>query len=380
MRLGVVAGEVSGDQIAARVCQELRRRRPNLVLEGIGGPELQQLGLRSLVPMERLSVMGFAEPFKRLPELFQIRRRVSKHFSDNPPDLFLGVDSPDFNLSLERGLRRRGIATAHLVSPSVWAWRRWRIRRIRRSVDLMLCLFPFETQIYRDHGVPVTFVGHPFADELTPASDAHVLRRDIGLKTDGALIALLPGSREQEVHQLAPVFLRAASIIRASLPEMTLVIPAVNQKLASEIRQYASAFPELDARIDVGCSRRLIAASDVVLVASGTATLEAALLGRPMVVAYRMSPMSWQLIKRLVKTPFAALPNIIADRAVVPELLQDAASPEALAAALLELLQSSEAAAQQQRAFLDLRLALGGNFGVRAADALLDVIGGYSHE
>ncbi|MEM6580190.1 MAG: lipid-A-disaccharide synthase [Pseudomonadota bacterium] len=380
MRIGVVAGEASGDQLAASVLEALRQRRPGLVLEGIGGPELQRQGLSSLVPMERLSVMGFVEPFKRLPELFRIRRHTLQYFCDNPPDLFLGVDSPDFNLGLERKLRRRGIATAHLVSPSVWAWRPWRIRGISRSVDLMLCLFPFETQIYRDYGVPARFVGHPLAQELSPVADGHTLHHDLGLTKDAALIALLPGSREQEIRYLAPVFLQAARLIRAALPEVALLIPAANRMLEQELAQHVSAFPELNVHITLGRSRELIAASDAVLLASGTATLEAALLGRPMVVAYRMSPVSWQLIKRMVKTRFASLPNIISGSALVPEFLQDAASPEALSAAVLKLMREPEAVAQQQRGFQNLRQALGTDFGGEVAEALLGLLQGQTNE
>ncbi|MEM1155516.1 MAG: lipid-A-disaccharide synthase, partial [Pseudomonadota bacterium] len=229
-------------------------------------------------------------------------------------------------------------------------------------------------------GVPAKFVGHPLAQALTPTRDIHVLRRDLGITTDAALIALLPGSREQEVRYLAPFFLQAARLIRATLPEVTLMIPAANRMLEQQLAQYVSAFPELNVHITLERSRELIAASDAVLLASGTATLEAALLNRPMVVAYLMGPVCWQFIKRLVKTRFAALPNIISGSALVPEFLQDAASPEALSAAVLKLMRDPEAVAQQQRGFQSLRQALGTGFGGEAAEALLGLMQGQTNE
>jgi lipid-A-disaccharide synthase len=376
VKVAVLAGEASGDILGAGVLKALRSRYPNLVVEGIGGPLMESQGLRSMFPMERLSVMGFVEPLKRLPELFRIRRAVYKYFSENPPDIFLGIDSPDFNLPLERKLRRRGLATAHLVSPSVWAWRRGRIRSIARSVDLMLCLFPFEIDIYKDHGVSVCFVGHPLADEMPDGHDAVAARHALGLVSKGRLLALLPGSRAEEVHRLAPLFLQAARLLRQADPGLGFVMPAANTAREKELQAQLSAYGELGVSLVPGRSRDVMAACDAVLLASGTATLEAALLRRPMVVAYRTGALSWQLLKRLVKTPYASLPNILSGRALVPELLQDAATPAAMATSVLPLLEDGEAAAQQRQGFNRIRSELQQGFGERVADALVKLADG----
>ncbi|MCB1699846.1 MAG: lipid-A-disaccharide synthase [Halioglobus sp.] len=374
MRIGVLAGEPSGDILGARVLAALRMRFPNLEIEGIGGPLMEQQGLDSMFPMDRLSVMGFIEPLKRLPELLRIRSAVREHFSRKPPDIFLGIDSPDFNLRLEEQLRARGVTTAHLVSPSVWAWRQRRIHRIKRAVDLMLCLFPFETAIYRQHDVPVCYVGHPLADEIPTQADRIAARSALGLQPGARLLALLPGSREGEVRLLAPLFLRAASLLRRTDPTLRFVLPAVSAARRTELEPLVAAYPQLDITVVTGRSREVMAASDAVLLASGTATLEAALLKRPMVVAYRMGALSWLLLKLMVKTPYAALPNILAGRALVPELLQERATPEAMAAALEPLLSGSEAASGQLREFTLIHDALRQDFGERAAAALAALV------
>ena len=374
MRIGVLAGEPSGDILGARVLAALRMRFPNLEIEGIGGPLMEQQGLDSMFPMDRLSVMGFIEPLKRLPELLRIRSAVREHFSRKPPDIFLGIDSPDFNLRLEEQLRARGVTTAHLVSPSVWAWRQRRIHRIKRAVDLMLCLFPFETAIYRQHDVPVCYVGHPLADEIPTQADRIAARSALGLQPGARLLALLPGSREGEVRLLSPLFLRAASLLRRTDPTLRFVLPAVSAARRTELEPLVAAYPQLDITVVTGRSREVMAASDAVLLASGTATLEAALLKRPMVVAYRIGALSWLLLKLMVKTPYAALPNILAGRALVPELLQERATPEAMAAALEPLLSGSEAASGQLREFTLIHDALRQDFGERAAAALAALV------
>ena len=374
MKIGVLAGEASGDILGAAVLQSLRSRYPDLVVEGIGGPRMESQGLRSMFPMERLSVMGFVEPLKRLPELLQMRRAVFDHFRDNPPDVFLGIDSPDFNLQLEQKLRARGLLTAHLVSPSVWAWRQRRIRRIARAVDLMLCLFPFETKIYEDHGIPVRFVGHPLADEIPREQDTTAARQTLGLAPVGRLLALLPGSRAQEVRQLMPLFLRAARLLRRTNPDLDFIMPAVNSARMAEMQAQLAGFDELGVSLVAGRSRDVMAASDAVLLASGTATLEATLLKRPMVVAYRMGALSWQLVRRLVKTPYAALPNILSGGALVPELLQGAATPEALAAAMQPLLTDSRTVEDQKQGFDRIHAGLQQGFAEGAATALVRLL------
>ncbi len=376
MRIGVLAGEASGDLLGSRVLAALRARFPGLLVEGIGGPLMEAQGLHSMFPMERLSVMGLVEPLKRLPELLRIRRAVYQHFAANPPDVFLGIDSPDFNLHLERRLRKNGIRTAHLVSPSVWAWRRGRIRTIGRAADLMLCLFPFETEIYDRHGIPACFVGHPLADEIPPQADRAAARQALGLDPAATVLALLPGSRAAEVRLLAPLFLQAARLLRQSDPALVFALPAANAARSVELEHLLGSFQDLDITLVQGRSRQVMAAGDGALLASGTATLEAALLKRPMVVAYRMGALSWLLLSWLVKTPYAALPNILAGRALVPELLQQAATPAAMAAALRPLLAGEPAAAHQVGAFEDIHRQLRQGFGERAAHALVALAAG----
>jgi lipid-A-disaccharide synthase len=374
MRIGVLAGEASGDILGSRVIAALQERHPDLRVEGIGGPLMEARGLDSMFPMERLSVMGFVEPLKRLPELLRIRRTVFEHFRDCPPDLFLGIDSPDFNLRLERRLRECGITTAHLVSPSVWAWRQGRINTIKRSVDAMLCLFPFETGIYTDHGIPARFVGHPLADEIPPRVEQAGARQGLELDPPGSLLALLPGSRGGEVRLLAPLFLQAAQLLREEDPRLSFVIPAASPGRRAELESCLRQHPDLPVTLVDGRSREVMAAADAILLASGTATLEAALLKRPMAVAYRMSPLSWWLVSRLVKTEYAALPNILAGTSLVPELIQGAATPEALAAAVRPLLSGGEAARRQVEAFDDIHARLRQDFAALSASALLELI------
>lgn len=372
LRIGVLAGEASGDILGSRVLQALRAQCDELIVEGIGGPLMEAQGLSSMFPMDRLSVMGFVEPLKRLPELLNIRRTVFEHFRDNPPDIFLGIDSPDFNLRLERKLREQGVKTAHLVSPSVWAWRQGRVKKIKRSVDLMLCLFPFETQVYLDHQVPVRFVGHPLADELPNRVDAMAARKSLGLTLDGKLLAMLPGSRSGEVSRLAPEFLAAARLLWQQDSGLSFVIPAANTARESELTALLEEHADLPITLVSGHSREAMAAADAVLLASGTATLEAALVKRPMVVSYRMAAFSWWLVTRLVKISFAALPNVLAGRSVVPELLQDAAVPEAMAASIQPLL-SDETIDDQLQAFDQIHAELKQGYAQKSAAALLQL-------
>ncbi len=334
LRVGILAGEASGDILGSHLIAALKRHFGEVQLEGMGGPLMAAEGLDSLFPMERLSVMGFIEPLKRLPELLRMRGALFRHFRDNPPDIFIAIDSPDFTLHLEQKLRRIGIPTAHLVSPSVWAWRKGRIRKIKRAVDLMLCLFPFETDVYLEHGVPVAFVGHPLADEIPMQTDRTSARAALSLPPGGNVLALLPGSRGGEVRLLAPLFLAVAQRMKQWDPSLSFVLPAVNDDRFAELTSMLKHLPGLSVHLVKGRSREVMAAADTVLLASGTATLEAMLLKRPMVVAHRMGAFSWALISRLVTTRFAALPNILADRPLVPELLQKEATTDAIVAAL----------------------------------------------
>ena len=371
LRIGILAGEASGDILGSRVVAALRSRVPDLIVEGIGGPLLAQQGLDSLFPMERLSVMGFVEPLKRLPELLNIRKRVFEHFRDNPPDLFLGIDSPDFNLTLERQLRECGIPVAHLVSPTVWAWRQKRIHKIARSVDLKLCLFPFEQDIYQQHDIPCRFVGHPLADELSLQPDRDAARAGLGIASDTTVLAVLPGSRGGEVAALAPLFLEVVRRLKATHPALHVLMPAANSERMGQLKALLAQTQDLPVTLVQGESREVMAAADAGLLASGTATLEAMLLKRPMVVAYRMSSLSWALVIRLVQTPFAALPNILAGKALVPEFIQDAATAEGIASAVNEILEGTDDG--QLQAFEALHRSLRLDFASKTAEALLEL-------
>ena len=340
LRIGILAGESSGDILGSRLMSALKAQFGDVQFEGMGGPLMEAQGLDSLFPMDRLSVMGFIEPLKRLPELLRIRGSLFRHFRDNPPDIFIGIDSPDFTLHLEQKLRKIGITTAHLVSPSVWAWRKRRIKKIKRAVDIMLCLFPFEMEVYREQGIRVAFVGHPLADEIPMHVDPVAAREALGLPCEGKLLALLPGSRGGEVRLLAPLFLQTAQQIMLRRDDMSFVMPAANDARYRELTGLLQAYPDLPVTLVKGRSREVMAAADAVLLASGTATLEAMLLKRPMVIAYRMAAFSWAVISRLVTIKFAGLPNLLAGRALVPEFIQNDATPEAMATALQAQLDS----------------------------------------
>lgn len=334
LRIAMVAGESSGDLLGSRVMRALRRQFPEreLLFEGVGGPAMQSDGFDSLFSMERLAVMGLIEPLGRLPELLRIRRALFQRWSESPPALFLGIDAPDFNLALARRLRAGGLTTAQLVSPTVWAWRQSRIHTVARSVDELLCLFPFEPPLYKDVALTATFVGHPLVAEFQHVPSKESVRRDLGIDRDASLVALLPGSRGIEVAQLGRSLIDAASLLRARDPRRQFIMPAANEDRLRQCQQLLrDAGAESHIRLVAGNSRNAMIAADVVVLASGTATLEAMLLQRPMVIAYRVAKMSWWLMSRLAVTPFVGLPNILAGEALVPELLQDALSPAALA-------------------------------------------------
>jgi len=351
----IVAGEASGDILGAGLIRSLRLRYPNARFVGIGGDEMIAEGFHSLVPMERLSVMGLVEVLGRIRELFDIRARLMNYLLATPPDVVIGIDSPDFTLGIERRCRDAGIPTAHYVSPSVWAWRQKRIFTIAKSVNLMLTLFPFEARFYEEHSVPVAFVGHPLADRIPMMPDTAGARQSLGLLQDAPVLAILPGSRGGEVERLGTLFLEAARWIQGRRPDLQLVIPCVNRDREKQVRALVEA---LDVKLAVtivrGRSREVMASSDVVLLASGTATLEAMLLKKPMVVGYRLSRVSYALVSRLVKVPYVALPNLLAKEQLVPELLQDNASPESLGEAVLERLENESERARLTAAFSQL--------------------------
>lgn len=373
LRIALVAGEESGDILGASLLKSLKVLYPELQAEGIGGDRMIAEGLDSLYPMERLSVMGLVEPLKRLPELLRIRKSLVSRLLADPPDVFVGIDSPDFNLDLEGALKAAGIKTVHYVSPSVWAWRQNRIKKIKRNVDLMLALFPFETVFYQRHGMPVSFVGHPLADEFELAPDQLEYRRKLGLDAQGQYVAVLPGSRESEVEKLLPIFIEAMKLCHASNRHLHFLVPAANARRHAQI-QSMIAGQQLPLTVVLKHSREVMAASDVVLLASGTSTLEAMLLKKPMVVAYRMPAVSYMLIASLLKTPYVALPNLLSGKLLVPELIQKNATPEALAEAVNDFLDHPEKADALRGVFYDLHQQLQGDAGARAASAICHLL------
>lgn len=376
IRIGIVAGEASGDLLGARLMRALKQHLPQARFEGVGGAEMQSEGCRSLFPMERLSVFGLTEILGRYLELRRLRKRLIEHFLADPPDLFIGVDSPGFNLGVEEKLRRSGIVTVHFVSPQVWAWRTWRVRKIRRAVDCILVLFPFERDFYARHSVDAVFVGHPLADEIRGDDNPRPHRDRLKLERDAPTVALLPGSRVSEVKALADVFVETALWLHARHPGLQFVIPFMN----SQTRFLFEAAIERHQAWDLpltrfhGHSRDVMAAADVVLLASGTATLEAMLLRRMMVVTYRVSRISYWLMRAFSHISLYAMPNILAGRHLVPELLQDEAVPSMLGATVERYLDRPLYAREALKAFDTLGARLRCNASEQAAQAILEVL------
>ncbi len=378
MLIGIVANEASGDLLGAALVRELRQRVPSARFVGVAGSHMQDAGCETLFEMERLSVMGLTEVLGHLRELLGLRNDLARYFLAHRPNVFIGVDAPDFNLGLERRLRESGIKTVHLVSPTVWAWRPGRVKGIRRAVDLMLSVFPFEESFLRAHGVPATYVGHPLADEIPLEVDQKTARAALELPSDQPVIAILPGSRVGEMRRLAAPFIETACQCLSVRPDLYFVVPLVNQTLRRFfIAELARLAPDLPITLVDGRSRDAIAAADVVLTASGTATLETLLLKRPMVVAYRVHPISYHLVKqlRLVKVPFIAMANLLAGEALAPEFIQDRCRAELLAPALLQLLDDRQQAAKIHAVYLRIHHELRRNAAREAAHAVLTLIG-----
>lgn len=371
LRIALVAGEASGDILGSGLMRALKARSPDIEFIGVGGPLMEAEGLVSLFPMERLAVMGLVEVLGRLPELLRRRKQLIADLIAEKPDVFIGIDAPDFNLGVELKLRQAGIKTVHYVSPSVWAWRQKRVFKIRDACDLMLTLFPFEAQFYTDHQVPVCFVGHPLADEIPLQADRSQARRELGLAEEGAVVALLPGSRGGEVAKLGSLFLDAAERLHALRPELHFVLPCANGERRAQLEQMLAG-RNLALTLLNGQSHQALAACDAVLIASGTATLEALLYKRPMVVAYKVAPLTYRILKWLVKSPYVSLPNLLAQRLLVPELLQDAATPDSLAQTLAPLITDGHA---QTEGFDQIHRVLRRNASARAADAVLELLG-----
>ena len=371
MRVALVAGEASGDILGAGLMQALKAQYPQIEFIGVGGPLMQAQGLNSYFPMERLSVMGLVEVLGRLPELLARRKRLINTLIEAKPDVFIGIDAPDFNLTLELKLRQAGIKTVHYVSPSVWAWRQKRVLKIREACDLMLTLFPFEAQFYQDHQVPVRFVGHPLADTIPQQADRAAARDALSLSQDQPVVALMPGSRGGEVSRLGSLFLDAAVRLRTLRPGIQFVLPCSSPERRAQLEQMLVG-RDLPLTLLNGRSHEALAACDAVLIASGTATLEALLYKRPMVVAYKVAPLTYRILKRLVTSAYISLPNLLAERLLVPEMIQDAATPEALAQLLAPLLDGGEV---QTEGFDVIHRALRRDASVQAAKAVLQLTG-----
>ncbi|GFM52267.1 lipid-A-disaccharide synthase [Pseudomonas cichorii] len=370
LRIALVAGEASGDILGSGLMRAIKARHPDVEFIGVGGPLMEAEGMVSSFPMERLSVMGLVEVLGRLRELLARRKLLVQTLIDEKPDVFIGIDAPDFTLNIELQLRRAGIKTVHYVSPSVWAWRQKRVLKIREGCDLMLTLLPFEARFYEEKGVPVRFVGHPLADTIPLESDRPAARAELGLG-DGPVVALMPGSRGGEVGRLGSLFFDTAERLLAQRPGLRFVLPCASPQRRAQVEQLLQG-RDLPVTLLDGRSHVALAACDAVLIASGTATLEALLYKRPMVVAYRLAPLTFWILKRLVKSPYVSLPNLLAQRLLVPELLQDDATPEALTRTLLPLLDDGQV---QTAGFDEIHRTLRRDASNQAADAVLSLLG-----
>jgi lipid-A-disaccharide synthase len=376
-RIAFIAGEISGDMLGAAIIRALRQKLPQAQCFGVAGPRMIAAGCEAIESIDALSVMGLVEVLRELPRLLRLRRALVERLLRERPDVVVGIDAPDFNLGLERRLRERGLRTVHVVSPTVWAWRAGRVKTIARAVERILCLFPFEPDWYARHGVAADYIGHPLADEIDGDTDPRSARRELGFATEGPVLAVMPGSRHGEVRYLAEPFAQTAALLSARIPGLRCVTPVAKPSLRAPIeeaiRQHA---PDCDWRVVDGQSRAAMAAADAVLLASGTATLECLLSGRPMVVAYRGSALTAFIMLQLglLKTRHVSLPNLLCSEAVVPELLQDAAQPQRLAAELLPLLTDARARRRQLAAFDAVRSDLRRNAGACAADVIAEVL------
>lgn len=375
--VGMVAGEASGDLLGSHLMAALQKKMPGIKFIGIGGPKMQAAGMEILFPMEKLAVRGYIEVLRHFFEIVDIRIQLRTHFISHPPDLFIGIDAPDFNLDLELALKNCGIPTVHYVSPSIWAWRGERIHKIKRAVSHMLALFPFEVPLYEKVGVPVTYVGHPLADMLPVVPDRTAMREQMHIPLQQKVFALLPGSRQSEVKFLAKTFIETAKIILQKFPEAKFLVPLASRETRNifEVALYQCKVESLPITLLFGHAHEAMIAADGVLVASGTATLEAALLKRPMVITYKMSGLTFWLMKRKKLQPYVGLPNVLAGKFVVPEILQDDATPENLAQALLELMGDKKAMEELEAQFTAMHLQLKQDTAQKAAQALLPYLG-----
>lgn len=380
--IGIVAGEASGDILGAGLMRAIKAQYPDAEFVGLGGVQMQAEGFKTLDDMALLSVMGLVEPLKRLPQLLTLRRRLIAHFLASQPAVVVGIDAPDFNLALERKLKAKGIPTCHYVCPSVWAWRQGRVKGIRKSVDHVLSLLPFEVDFLKQHDIKSTFVGHPLAEQLS--FDAPVVESELSnqlkeFRLQGPLLCVMPGSRNSEVQGLIDVFMETVATCLQRQPNMRFVMPAASDALYELLTQRLSE-PDIHLirqriLLTRGESQLCMQMSDLVLLASGTATLEAALLGKPMVVAYRLAPLSYAIMSRMVKVDYVALPNLLTDKAYVQEFIQHDISAERLASALLSYIEQPALAVEVKNAFRQLHVQLAQNASKKAAAVVLSLAG-----
>ena len=377
LRIGIVAGEASGDQLGRHLMQAVQAAFPGVSFFGIGGPRMQGLGMEVWFPMEKLAVRGFVEVVKHYPEISAIRRKLKARLLASKPDLFIGIDAPAFNLDLETGLKKRGVPTIHYVCPQFWAWDRGRLPRIQRAVSRILALFPFEVPLLDAGGVPATFVGHPMAEELPEVPDQDAMREQMRLPRKGLVIALLPGSRQVEVKAMAGLFVKTARSLLEQKPQAQFLVPLVSRetRIIFEHALYRDAPDGLPLTILYGHARDAMTAADAVLVASGTATLEAALLKRPMVITYKLPKITYWIAKRRIYLPFVGLPNVLAGEFIVPELLQDAATPSSLTEAMVRILDDKDRRLQMEARFLDLHRSLKQDSAQKVVEAIALVLG-----
>ncbi len=378
----MLAGEASGDLLGSHLLQALKSRYPNLSAFGIGGPKMQAEGLDAWYPMEQLAVRGYVEVVRSLPKLLRLRREFKRRLLRERPDVFIGIDAPDFNLALEKSLKTAGITTIHYVSPSIWAWRGERIHQIKRAVDKVLALFPFEVPIYERAGIPVAYVGHPLADKLPEHPDHQGTRERLKVPPGASVVALLPGSRQSEVRQMSGLMIATALLIREQVPDAHFLVPLVSRetRLIFEGALYRQGAEGLPLTILFGHAHEAMIAADAALVASGTATLEAALLKCAMVITYTMPAASAWIMRRKAYLPYVGLPNIIAGEFIVPELLQEDALPENLAQAVCNLLRNPRLRARLQERFQAMHAQLRQGTAERAVDAIVPLLAGTAYK